>query len=158
MPTKRRTPRILTAPNPKLHVVCKPVTDHFEDSVVTKVVRDMLYCLNKRKKGVGLAANQIGWNLRIIIVQETTCHIFNQKCLEVKIDPVITSHSEELTNLPEGCLSYPGVTKRIKRFEWIELQWCNVFGTKCEGTFSGIEARIIQHEIAHLNGLCKVGE
>ena len=156
---KRRTPKILIAPNKALNTVCVPVVN-FQSYQIKPVIRDMLYCLNKRKYGVGLAANQIGSNLRIIIVQHTM-ESFKEYPAVIKyivmINPVITQNGGSSSIGYEDCLSYPGRTKRIKRYNWIKLTWANEYGEECNSSFTKISARIIQHECDHLNGQCKVG-
>ena len=53
----------------------------------------------------------------------------------------------------EGCLSFPGLFVKIKRPDTIQLQWETEEGTECDQQFDGITARILQHEIDHLNGI-----
>lgn len=168
---KSRTPRILTGNNKALKVVCEDVEFgyHWVSLDITrpvlpdstaKVIRDMLYCLVKRKYGVGLAANQIGSNLRIIIVK--TVPSYKNGLVEAKykvmINPVILDHSEKTTNRIEGCLSWPGITKYVTRYKLINVEYLNEAGAKILVQFEDESARIVQHEIDHLNGVCKIGE
>jgi peptide deformylase len=161
---KQRHPRILTGSNKALRVICEPVVfdeiflrlgyepDLELHELVKSVIRDMTYCLTKRKHGVGLAANQIGSNLRIIIVKKEHC------VYDVMINPVIIDHSPKSNWAQEGCLSYPGILKRIKRYNGIAVKYSDEFGVERTYKFEGYSARIVQHEIDHLDGLCKVGE
>lgn len=166
---KQRHPRILTGSNKALKVVCEDVV--FDETWIScdiiekiapisarKVIRDMTYCLTKRKNGVGLAANQIGSNLRIIIVKtrpDIGKHMDTR--YEVMINPVIENKSDKTNTRIEGCLSYPGITKHIERSIGIVVQYNTVSGEEVYVKFSNFFARIIQHEIDHLDGLCKVG-
>ena len=154
---KRRTPKILTGNNRALKVVCVPVVFYRYNGVKTadgieEVIRDMLYCLTKRNHGVGLAANQIGSNLRIIIVKTSPTQY------QTMINPVIENNSIKTNIAPEGCLSYPGVTKRISRYNSIIVRFNNESGQEMRVEFKDFSARIIQHEIDHLDGFCKIGE
>ena len=154
---KSRTPRILTGNHPSLKTVCKPVTD-FE--IATKVIRDLKYCLDKRKRGVGLSANQIGSDLRIILVQTKRASNYNVPGWPAEftamINPVITDASVTTNIATEGCLSYPGIYKSIKRSSRINVKYNTIDGSEHYVMFSNFEARIIQHEIDHLNGLCRI--
>ena len=140
--------KIILAPNPLLTTVCDPVEDG-ED--VSGIIRDMMHVLVNSKTGVGLAAPQAGHLKRIILLSPTG---FPQ----VMINPMIISVSGTKEIRSEGCLSYPGVIKDIKRPEAITINYTDGRGRKLLGRiYKGFPARIIQHEIDHLNGKCKVG-
>lgn len=98
-----------------------------------------------RERCVGLAANMIGVNKRIIIVQTPLAPI-------VMYNPTIISHSNESFEAEEGCLSLDGVRK-TKRWERIEVEYQDREMKKRKGKFSGFTAQIIQHEIDHCNGI-----
>lgn len=145
---KRVTAKLRLFPDPILTQVCEPVADG-ED--VSGIIRDMMYILTNSKHGVGLAAPQAGHLKRIIIISPNGFP-------EVMINPEIvtwknTNHIEK-----EGCLSYPGITKEISRHREITICYSNSETKKHIETFYDFPARIILHEIDHLNGKCKVGE
>lgn len=96
-------------------------------------------------KGVGLAAPQIGKNLRlfIITVGETK---------EVFINPKIIHESERQTIMNEGCLSIPGIYEDIIRPANVEVEYFNEKFELNKKMFFGMEARVIQHEYDHIDG------
>ena len=147
---RRKIPRILKFDHPALSTICKPVTD-FTNPQVSKTISDMLYCLHRKINGVGLAANQIGSNLQIIILKK-------HYCFRPMVNPVIVNKSIDTNTKSEGCLSYPKISKQIERYDWIDVRWNNGQGKEFTERFEFQEARIIQHEIDHLNGKCKLSE
>ncbi len=149
----RCTAKIILAPNPTLTTVCEPVGDG-ED--VTDIIRDMMHILVNSKTGVGLAANQAGHLKRIIIVKiETTIsHVVGYR---VMINPVICCYGKKKSTQKEGCLSYPKRFIDIKRSERIDYDHQDENRKNIVRTSFDLIARIIQHEIDHLNGQCKVG-
>lgn len=98
-------------------------------------------------KGLGLAAPQIGIGLRVFTAgADRSNHsvFFNPEILETSIE------TEELR---EGCLSFPMFHAKITRPKWIRLKWQHVDGNWHESRFEGLTARIMQHEIDHLDGM-----
>ena len=126
-----------------LSTVCEPVKNG-ED--IDHIIRDMMFILTNSKTGVGLAANQAGYAKRIIIVK-------TYSGFETIINPEIVHHSKRTDTKQEGCLSYPKVFKRISRYVGIEISSLQ----NNNYAYEDFTARIIQHEIDHLNGKCKVG-
>ncbi|MPM46100.1 Peptide deformylase [bioreactor metagenome] len=109
------------------------------------VAEDLLetLCAN-REICVGMAANMIGVNKRIIIFDNDGNH-------EVMFNPQIIKQSEPYT-AEEGCLSLIG-TRKTKRFKSIKVQYQNSeFQTRIK-TYKGFTAQIIQHEIDHCDGI-----
>ena len=93
---------------------------------------------------VGMAANMIGENLRIIV--------FSMGVIGIPmINPVITKKSKPY-EAEEGCLSLTGVRKAT-RYEFIEVEYMDRNFKKQKNTFSGWTAQIIQHEIDHCDGI-----
>ncbi len=135
-------------PDPILKAVCEPVGD---DEDVSGIIRDMMYILTNSKTGVGLAAPQAGHTKRIIIISFAGF-------FKTMINPRIIEHSSGTIVRNEGCLSYPGIYKDIERHVWIHLQYDDEDGRPQPGMVYDFDARIIQHEIDHLNGKCKIGE
>ena len=106
---------------------------------------DLLETLEAHKDGcVGMAANMIGVNKRIIVFDNDGAH-------QVMLNPVIIRRSEPY-EAEEGCLSLNG-TRKTKRFRSIKVQYQNEkFQTRLK-TFTGWTAQIIQHEIDHCEGI-----
>ena len=97
-------------------------------------------------KGVGLAAPQVGVNKRVFIA------VLDLERIEVFVNPVILSCSEEMELDEEGCLSVPGKVGDVLRHKSITIRYFNGKEIKT-ATFEGLNARIIQHEYDHLNGV-----
>ena len=109
------------------------------------VAQDLLDTLVAHKDGcVGMAANMIGVNKRIIVFDSEGKYM-------VMFNPVIVRRSG-VYETEEGCLSLTG-TRKTKRFRTIKVQWQNEkFQTRIK-TFTGWTAEIIQHEIDHCEGI-----
>lgn len=121
---------------------CEKVTDFRE---AEEIVKKMFEFLKKTKIGVGLAANQVGINKKICIINVVEpMHFFN---------PVLTSTVGNV-NFREGCLSFPDQTVITKRYRKVSVQADNLKSIKhftIERNM--LECICIQHEIDHLNGL-----
>lgn len=144
---------ILTgATNPILRAVADPI-DHFGDDII-KLARDMkLVC--HEYDGVGLAWPQIGLSLRIIY---TTQRKQSPKWLkyigdQIMINPEILIDSGTLNDDMEWCLSLPGIEWKVKRQDWVKVKFQDVYGKHVTKTYKWFDARIIQHEIDHLDGI-----
>jgi peptide deformylase len=130
-----------------------------------KIATELFEILNKRKDGIGLAANQVGIDASVAVV--------NVREPIVLINPEIVSRETEIPYY-EGCLSFPGKGCHTKRYETIEVKSDNVDGTmvfsgvdtgeEAKGTWEDgqqkqnrelrtLEAVCVQHEIDHLNGM-----
>ena len=130
-----------------------------------KIAVELFEILNKRKDGIGLAANQVGIDAAVAVV--------NVREPIVLINPEIVSRETEIPYY-EGCLSFPGKGCHTKRYETIEVKSDNVDGTmvfsgvdtgeEAKGTWEDgqqkqnrelrtLEAVCVQHEIDHLNGM-----
>jgi len=108
-------------------------------------------CLNMsetmdNKNGVGLAAPQIGKNIRLIVIntKDGHLHLFNPEIIK-------TSWKKELGD--EGCLSVPDIFGKVKRFTNINCQFFDKKGKIQKLKANGLMARVIQHEIDHLDGI-----
>lgn len=101
--------------------------------------------------GVGLAAPQIAQARRVVMTllgRESRFYI----------NPVITWRSESTNVQREGCLSYPGIEKGIRRHDAIEMDFLDEQRRPRSERFDGFTARVIQHEVDHLDGICRVGD
>ncbi len=97
--------------------------------------------------GIGLAAPQVGVLKRVVIIKKDDGVFF---CL---VNPKILRRSREKEIMEEGCLSIPDCYLAIKRPKEIKVEFLNFDGKKENLDFDGFSARIIQHEIDHLNGI-----
>ena len=114
------------------------------DSIIPDMF-DTMYEL----EGIGLAANQIGLNLNLMVIDIShTDEIY---------PPIVFANGTILErsgneSMDEGCLSIPGIQVNVSRSETIIFSYQDTEGNSHEGEFSGLMARVIQHEIDHLNG------
>lgn len=106
-------------------------------------------------RAVGLSAPQIGFSSRVFVVRWP---IDSEP--RAMINPVILQHGPAGTHDTEGCLSYPGYYTTVMRWDEITVQYQIPDASMAHEvrTFRGMEARIIQHELDHLNGKCHVGD
>ncbi len=109
---------------------------------------ESMFEIMEREEGVGLAAPQIGLVSRIMVWRdpevEDERHVF--------VNPHITCFSESSTVDFEGCLSVPCDSLRIARADEIVVEAQNLDGDVFEVELSGFQARVVQHEIDHLDG------
>lgn len=99
-----------------------------------------------KEKGIGLAASQIGELKRIIVIQ-------TERGPKVFINPKIIKKSKETQIGEEGCLSLPELFLKIKRAKEVEIEFLNLRGEKIKIKTEGPPARVLQHEIDHLDGI-----
>jgi peptide deformylase len=95
--------------------------------------------------GIGLAANQVGVPYRIFSMRASPENF-------VCFNPRIVQYSEQTIILEEGCLSYPNLIVKIKRSQHIRCRFQIPNGETLTKQFTGMSARIFQHELDHLNG------
>ncbi len=118
--------------------------DTFDQNLVD-LIQDMKEAMDG--EGIGLAAPQVGVAQRLFICKPDGHDLY------VFVNPEITMTSEELTGYEEGCLSIPGVYADVVRPSMIQIQAFNEKGRPFRIDADGILARVIQHELDHLNGV-----
>jgi peptide deformylase len=96
--------------------------------------------------GIGLAATQVGIELRMLVVDE------GRGVARAYLNPVIVEHGGRQVG-EEGCLSLPGVFADVERAEWVVVEAIDRTGTPIRRRASGLLARVFQHEIDHLDGV-----
>jgi len=146
--------KIIKMGDPALSVKSVPITD-LTDTVLTQYISDMIDTM-RHFQGVGLAAPQTGLSQQIVVLEVAQNARYPQADnieLEVLINPRITDFSEQTEAAWEGCLSLPGLRGYVPRSHSITYQAINTAGESVTKTASGFHARIIQHEIDHLNGI-----
>ena len=114
-------------------------------------------------QGVGLAAPQIGESIRLFIVDtypfsdnedlDDDERNFLKRFRKVFINPEIIAESGKECVFNEGCLSIPGIREDVKRKESIIIKFQDLDGRYVKKSFSGIAARVIQHEYDHIEGI-----
>lgn len=120
-------------------------TGQFPNGTLT-VLAKRLKMTMKLYNGLGLSANQCGVFERMFVMQH------DGKVLTC-INPKIIDASDEIQNLKEGCLSFPGMFVSVKRSKWIQVEWTDEEGNVYEGRMDGIPAVTFQHELDHLDGV-----
>ncbi len=101
--------------------------------------------------GVGLAANQVGKDLSIFVIDQKLAKENNVS--DVFINPKITEYSKDSDEIGEGCLSISNYWTPIKRSKKIKIKAIGENGNKVKFKARGFLARVLQHEMDHLNGL-----
>ena len=135
--------KIIYYGNPVLREVSKEVTEITDE--IRQILDEMVETM-REESGVGLAANQVGLTQRFFVGEVDG----NVKKI---INPKIIEFGKEEIELEEGCLSIPGIYKRVKRPEKIKVKYLNEKGGTVEEELDGIWARVFQHELDHLNGV-----
>ena len=138
---------VVTYPSDGLKQPCSVVSD-FGQSLRTTIasMAETMYA----EKGVGLAAPQVGLQKRIIVMDHDAGLVDSLRAL---INPVIIWSSDEKQFSQEGCLSIPGVTVNVERSVEVSVEYRDVMGQTRHTCFTGILARIVQHELDHLDGI-----
>ncbi len=142
--------KIVTYGNPILEKVSCEVKSIKEIQINIPEFIETMYV----KDGVGLAAPQVGINQRIIAVDPTRGQIKSE--LQILINPVITEKSDEMMTGKEGCLSFPGLDAEVLRHKKITVSALDAEGREQIIEAEGYKARILQHEIDHLDGILLV--
>jgi peptide deformylase len=141
--------KILEYPHPVLKEVAKEVKKEEINDEFRATIAKMSE-LMQDANGVGLAAIQVGIKKRFFIMYDNL-EDASPKIITV-INPEIIEQNGEIID-EEGCLSFPGVSAKVKRATDVKIKALNEFGEEVIITKEGFLARCIQHEIDHLNGI-----
>ena len=138
--------------DPRLWQKSRPVENFGDLKELLADMRDTMVHLN----GAGLAAPQIGVPLRVVIFGVTA----NPRYPDIEpvpdtvlINPVLTPLSDEMEEGWEGCLSVPGMRGWVPRYRRLMYSGFDEHGSKFERTVDGFHARVVQHEVDHLDGV-----
>lgn len=139
--------------HPVLRRKSEPIGPDYENlhDLVAKMYETMY-----ESEGVGLAAPQIGLNVRIVVIDADPVSESFPECAGRKltlINPDIEVLDGDRPTRSEGCLSLPGLSENVTRTEHIRLRWVDEDFKPHEEEISGFLARIVQHECDHLEGL-----
>jgi len=145
---------VLKMGHPLLRQVAAPVT-RFDTAELHALVADMddtMRALN----GAGLAAPQIGVSLRVVIFEVAS----NPRYPHVQpvpytilVNPLLTPIGEDMDEGWEGCLSVPGLRGLVPRYRRLRYQGFDARGRAIDRTVEGFHARVVQHEVDHLDGI-----
>ncbi len=146
-PDSSLTLQVVQYPHPTLRHRSKPLRR--VDPELRKIVAEMLELMYAHE-GVGLAANQVDLPYRLFVANVEG----DRDCKEAErvfINPVLSAgHGQEEDE--EGCLSIPGVRAPVVRNANVKIQAYDLAGNEITGELEGLMARIVQHEIDHLDG------
>lgn len=138
---------ILTVPNPVLKQSAQPIND-FTDAGLHKLLADMIETIKAGPLSSGaLAAPQVGSSKQVVVIVPP-----NTEPL-VLINPEVLSTSGGKDKAWEHCFSIPGKRGRVKRYKEAEVRYFTPLGTEQLEKFTHFLARVVQHEIDHLQGI-----
>lgn len=120
--------------------------DRFDDALRSEIER--MGELMSDAMGVGLAATQVGILHRVLVYRA-----YADDPITALVNPVIEWRSDELESAEEGCLSIPGVHVEVERPARVRARGRDAFGEELLVEAEGLEARVIQHEVDHLDGI-----
>jgi peptide deformylase len=144
--------RLVLYPDPVLRRRAVPL-ETIDDSVRDRV-REMFETMYE-ERGVGLAAPQVGWSVRLFIVN-TSAEPDEPELDRVYINPQLSRPTEDddaTDTDEEGCLSIPGVRGKVLRPDRVVVRALDLDGKPFEEEVDGLHARVVQHEFDHLDGI-----
>jgi len=136
-------------PDPILREQCAKVETF--DKALADFADEMIDAM-RWERGIGLAAPQVGDHRRVIIALQMEDIDHTDAPPLVLVNPVVTSRSKDTWEHEEGCLSIPGINAGIIRSRTIEVDYDDVDGKHQRIAAEDMFARVLQHEIDHLNG------
>ncbi len=146
--------KLVTIPNKVLRMKSRRIG--FVDDSIKKMATDMVETTlnwdHDSEIGAALAAIQIGEPIKLTVVrndfEDRSNHDFT-----TLINPEIVKHSQEKVSDIEGCLSVPGIYGRVDRYLKVKVKAQDLEGNEIRLTLEGFPARVLQHEIDHMNGI-----
>lgn len=141
---------VLTYPDARLEQLSRSV-ERFDDAL-RAFIADLEETMRAGPGGVGIAAPQVGRARRIVIVDVSIKPRIKHHGRMVLVNPEITQWEGYAVGR-EGCMSVPDYTGNVIRAERITVEACDAFGAPVRYECEGYEARAVQHEIDHLDGL-----
>ena len=131
-------------PDPRLREACRPV-EVFDERL--RALTEKMFAIMYDRRGVGLAAPQVGLSLRLFLANPT----LEPADERVYVNPTLIENQGRQDG-DEGCLSFPGIFCKIKRFATTTIRAQDLSGQTFTETGEGLLARIFQHESDHLEG------
>lgn len=142
--------------NPILRTVAKRISPRkILSDLVQHVIDDMLFTLEHKQYGVGLAAPQVNIPLAIavIAIKPTPTRPMLERSELIMINPVITETHGKRHGMWEACISGSELYGKVPRYKKVRLSWYDREGKQHEQEFDSLMAHVIQHEVDHLNGI-----
>ncbi len=148
------TRSVLRMGHPLLQQVAAPV-ERFGTPELRALINDMDDTMRERN-GAGIAAPQIGVSLRVVIFEVSHNARYPQAepvPYTVLINPVLEPIGDEHDDAWEGCLSVPGLRGVVSRYSHLRYRGWDQNGNAIDRTVTGFHARVVQHEVDHLDGI-----
>ena len=136
---------VRTFGDPVLRARAVPV-ERFDDELRAEIAR--MAAIMRDGLGVGLAATQLGVMHRVLVYR-----VGADAPLAAVVNPEIEWRSDEQETLEEGCLSLPGIHVDVERPVYVRVRGRDQQGDEVSVEASGLEARVLQHEVDHLDGV-----
>ena len=152
LPTARLL-EVVRLGHPVLRAVAEPVPEEWFASGRLKELGEDLIHTMLEEEGVGLAAPQVAEPLRLFAYWLPASEADDGLAPTVLVNPELRATGEELIEGWEGCLSIPGLRGLVPRHERIKIKARTVEGEPVSLTANGFQARVIQHEVDHLDGI-----
>lgn len=143
---------IYTYGQPVLREVAQDITPDYPE--LPTLIENMFETMDK-SDGVGLAAPQVGLPIRLLVVGLDVLAEDYPEYAGFKrayLNAHIVETGEELVSMDEGCLSLPGINEPVRRPKRVRVQWMDPDFTPHDEWIDGFLARVLQHEIDHLDG------
>lgn len=134
-------------PDPVLRAKCRPVTVF--DEALARLAADMVETMHAAP-GVGLAAPQVGVELRLAVLDVSVGQ--DSAKLQVLVNPEVTRREGSEADV-EGCLSLPGINDKVERPTRVEVAALDLVGRPIRIAAEGFAARALCHEVDHLDGV-----
>ena len=134
-------------------VLKKKAADIEKGSIDIKKLAEDMFDTMYQASGVGLAAPQIGLGIRIFVVDGEHLDESLVGFKKVFVNPIILTEEGKEWGFEEGCLSIPSIREEIMRKENLVIRYFDTDWNEFEETYSGLKARIIQHEYDHIEGV-----
>ena len=135
---------LLDNDNPILSVPLSGLSEDLDRGTLTENLVETM----RDYKGIGLSANQCGVMERVFVMYSD---VKERKIISC-YNPQILEYSENTVDMDEGCLTFPGLWLKVKRPQGIKVEFEDEMGTRQEYQLFGLEARIFQHEMDHMEG------
>jgi peptide deformylase len=123
--------------------------EHFDEDL--RAFAEEMVTSMREGAGIGLAAPQVGRSIRLIVVEADAVGEDEEEP-RILVNPEVVALSKERSLFEEGCLSIPGVRAEVERPDAITVRFRTLDGKGAEERADGLYARVLQHEIDHLNG------
>lgn len=141
--------QILTYPEDKETLTLKSAEVTAMTEEIKCIIQDLKDTLKNTKSGVGISAIQIGLPFRICIIK------YNGEFIPM-INPIVTKESKQKVFFREGCLSAPSAYSNVERSRKVTVEYLDEEGKKKVVAQGGLFSIIVQHELDHFDGWCKV--